>query len=124
MTVNFFFYKAALGFAEEALEITIEIGAKGEESWARRLNAECYLEMGDLDKAKTFLDDAYEIAAEVGEREEMAECRREYGNFYMKEGDKDAALESYKVSLDIFEEIGMVRNIDKLKNIIDEIESK
>ena len=100
--------------AREALDISIEMDAKGEEAWARRLIGVSYRLRGDLDKAQEYLDKALEMFTESGEKEEVAKCHMEYGYLYKALNRGEDSRKAFKMALEMFEELGMTPWVEKV----------
>jgi len=121
----------ALRYFQEALKIDKEIGFRGGEAGhldnigliysARGRSASGGQAKGDLDEALKYLQEALEIDRQTGHKPSEAIRLNNIGTIYRKSGDLHRASKYYNEALEIFQEIGMPREIEKVKRNVERI---
>lgn len=87
-----------------------QIGSKTGEPWGLIGIAEVHILRGELEKALPILKEIEKITKNVEEKLTVAYVNYLWGKFYAAEGNKERAMESLRLSIKIYEDIGMRDN--------------
>ncbi len=80
-----------------------------------------YLARGDLERAEEMLREALEIDGKFGRLEGMGNAHGNLGVVDRKRGNVDGARAHWTTALKLFRRIGMVREIEKVQRLLDEL---
>jgi len=93
--------------ATTAVELAVEVGAKGTETMARLCLGTIFIDTDEFSKAQTELQATEDLLAEVDDRQQMAGLHYQRGRLYKRTGEPGNAKEHLQKALTMFEEMGM-----------------
>ena len=105
--------------AEEAFQKSSEIGATGEEGWARRIIGKNHRDAGNFEGAMREMLRSLEIAGETQEREEIVKSHHDLGLLFKAMGDGGKAREHLGHAMSIAKDIDDAILISTVQEALD-----